>query len=182
MPLLFETSWTHLKKFLWNHSTRIKVCGWSNFFYWNWFIKEEKRKIETKIRKIWEKNNFLIRISSYVWGRKFRKIAWNGTSMKQVCGIIILKIGAAKYFLKRRTIWKKLNCFVYKNMQMFRGRSFLKNFPTKDSYPERAFFLITESSSRNSRDKRTVHLVENKIRVKKKEGSNPKQLQPRLII
>lgn len=69
---------------------------------------------------------------------------------------------------------KKLNRFVYKNMQMF--RSFLKNFPTKRSYPPRFFFSITESSSRNSRDKKTVHLVENKIGVKKKKkkkGSNP---------
>lgn len=88
----------------------------------------------------------------------------------------------SKVFFKAMNNMKKLNCFVYKNMQMFRGRSFLKNFPTKGSYPQRAFFLITESSSRNSRDKRTVHLAENKIRVKKKEGSNPKQLQPRLII
>lgn len=34
MPLLFETSWTHLKKLLWNHSTRIKAWisrGWSGF-------------------------------------------------------------------------------------------------------------------------------------------------------
>lgn len=105
------------------------------------------------------------------------KIPWNGTNECVETTLWHLyhfsQIGGSKVFFQSDEQYEKVELFrFYKNMQMFRG--FSKNFPTKGPYPQRAFFLITESSSRNSRDKRTVHLVENKIRVKKKKRKKGK--------